>query len=178
MKIENRQQFLVVLTVAAFALLVTVNFILTPLAAWWSRRQTEIKILQTKVDEGQNLIRREDSVRSHWDSMRTNALPANTSLAEQNVLQSISDWARSSGTELTSLMPQWKNESTNYLNLTCRVESAGDLGSLTKFLYDLEKGPMALRLDSVELSSRDSSGQQMTMGLELNALALLTPDKK
>jgi hypothetical protein len=74
-------------------------------------------------------------------------------------------------------MPQWKSDSTNYWNLACRVESAGNLGSLTKFLYDLEKGPMALRLDSVELNSRDNTGQQMTMGLEVNGLALLAPGK-
>lgn len=178
MKIENRQQFLVVLTIAAFALLVTVNFILTPLGNWWSARQTQIKELQTKVTEGQQLIRRATGIRSRWDSMRTNALPANTSLAEQTVLQAVSDWARGSGAELTSVMPQWKSESTNYLTLTCRVESSGDFGTLSRFLYNLEKGPMALRLDSVELSSRDNTGQQLTMGLELNGLALLTADKK
>jgi hypothetical protein len=37
---------------------------------------------------------------------------------------------------------------------------------------------MSLRLDSVELTSRDGSGQQMTMGLELNGLALVNADKK
>jgi Tfp pilus assembly protein PilO len=178
MKIKNRQQFLVVLTVAAFALLVGVNFILEPLGGWWSSRQAQIKVLQGKVDEGQKLIRREAGIRSRWDSMRTNALPANTSLAEQNLLQSVSEWARSSGAELTSVMPQWKSDSTNYLTLACRVESAGDLGTLSKFLYDLEKGPLALRLDAVELSARDASGQQMTMGLEINGLALVARDKK
>ena len=34
MKIENRQQFLLQLTIAALALYVGVNFILTPLAGW------------------------------------------------------------------------------------------------------------------------------------------------
>jgi Tfp pilus assembly protein PilO len=177
MKIENRQQFLIVLTIAAFALLVGVDFVLTPLSHWWTSRQEQIRVLQTKVEEGRQILRREAGIRSRWDFMSTNALSANTSLAEQNVLQSVSDWARSSGVELASVMPQWKSDSTNYWNLACRVESAGNLGSLTKFLYDLEKGPMALRLDSVELNSRDNTGQQMTMGLEVNGLALLAPGK-
>lgn len=178
MKIENRQQFLVVLTIAAFALLVGVNFILEPLGGWWSSRQAQIKELQTRVDEGRLIIKREEGIRSRWDSMRKNSLPANTSQAEQNVLQSMSEWARSSGVDLTSVMPQWKTESTNYLSLACRVESAGNMGTLSRFLYDLEKGPMALRLDSVELSSRDASGEKLTMGLELNGLALTLPGKK
>ena len=178
MKIENRQQFLLIVAIAAFALLVGVDFVLSPLSSWWTSRQEQIRVLQTKVVEGRQMLRRATAIRSRWDSMRTNALPANSSLAEQNVLQSVSQWAHRSGADLTSVTPQWKSGSTNYLNLVCRVESAGNLGTLSRFLYDLEKTPMALRLDSVELNSRDTTGQQMTMGLELNGLALLAPGKK
>jgi Tfp pilus assembly protein PilO len=179
MKIKNRQEFLVVLTIAAFALLVGVNFILEPLGGWWSARQTQIKNLSDAVRDGRKLIAREASIRSRWSDMTANALPANTSLAEQKLLTAVDGWSRSSGAEVTSLMPQWKNESTNYLTLTCRVETSGNLGTLSRFLYDLERGPMALRLDSLELSARDKEGQQMTLSTEINGLALLIqPDKK
>lgn len=178
MKIKNRQEFLVMLTVAAFALLVGVNFILEPLGGWWSARQTQIEELRTKVTEGQQLIRREAGIRSRWKEMSANALSANTSLAEQELLTAVDGWSRSSGAEVTSLMPQWKNESTNYLTLTCRVETAGNLGTLSRFLYDLERGPLALRLDSLELTARDKEGQQMTLSTEINGLALVQPEKK
>ena len=75
-------------------------------------------------------------------------------------------------------MPQWKNDSTNYMTLSCRVETSGDLGALSKFLYDVERGPMAVRLDSVELTERDKDGQQLTMSAEINGLVLSQPDKK
>ena len=178
MKIKNRQEFLVVLTVAAFALLVGVNFILEPLGGWWSGRQARIQELRTSVKEGQSLLSRESIIRSRWAEMRTNALPANTSLAEQKLMAAIDGWSRGSGAEVTSLMPQWKNESTNYLTLNCRVETAGTLGALSQFLYSLEKGPIALRLDSLELTARDKDGQQMTLSTEINGLALVQPDKK
>jgi len=177
-KIKNRQEFLVVLTIAAFALLVGVNFILEPLGGWWSARQAQIKELRTKVDDGSHLLKREAGIRSRWADMQANALPANTSLAEQKFLTAVDGWSRSSGAEVTSLMPQWKNESTNYLTLTCRVETSGDLGALSKFIYDLEKGPLALRLDSLELTARDKEGQQMTLSTEINGLALVQLDKK
>ena len=178
MKIENRQQFLLLLTIAAFALLVGVNFILTPLGGWWSARQAQIKELRGQVTEGRRLVTREVGIRSRWADMRTNALPANTSLAEQQLLRAVDEWSRSSGAEVTSLMPQWKSDSTNYLTLTCRVETAGTLGTLSQFLYDLEKGPMALRLDSVELGARDKDGQQMTLSTEINGLALIPQESK
>lgn len=178
MKIENRQQFLMVLAGAAVALFVGVNFILTPLGGWWSSRQAQIKELRTKVGEGQQLIKREAGVRRRWDDMLKNSLPANTSLAEQQLLKAMDDWSHSSGVEVTSMMPQWKNDSTNYLTLSCRVETSGDLGTLSRFLYDLEQGPMALRVDSVELSAKDKDGLQMTMSTEINGLALLPQNTK
>jgi Tfp pilus assembly protein PilO len=178
MKIENRQQFLVVLTIAAAALFVGVNFIITPLGGWWSSRQKQIKELRVKVTEGRQLIKREESIRRRWEGMQASALPANTSLAESQLLKAVDDWSRSSGAEVTSLMPQWKSESTNSLTLACRVETAGDLGALSKFLYALEKGPMALRLDAIELGARDKEGQQLTLGVEINGLALVTKEKQ
>ncbi len=177
MNIKNRQQFLVILTIAAAALYVGVNFIITPLTGWWSSRQAQIRELRTRVSEGQQLIRRGASVQSSWDAMRKNSLPANTSLAEQQVLKAVDEWSQNSGAEVTSLMPQWKNDSTNYLTLACRVETSGNLGTLSKFLYELEKGPMAVRLDSVELGSRDKDGTQMTLSTDLNGLALTLQDK-
>ncbi len=178
MKIQNRQQFLVVLTIAAFALLVGVNFIIEPLGGWWSSRQAQLKELRTQVADGGQIIKREAGIRSRWAEMQANALPANTSLAEQKFLTAVDNWSRGSGAEVTSLMPQWKNESTNYLTLACRVETSGNLDALSRFLYDLEKGPMALRLDSLELSARDKEGQQMTLSTEINGLALITQEKK
>ncbi len=81
MKIQNRQQFLIMLTGAALALLVGVNWIYEPLAGMWSARSQEIKALHMKVNDGSFLKKREADIRSRWDNMRENALPANTSLA-------------------------------------------------------------------------------------------------
>jgi len=173
MKIENRQQFLVILTIVAAGLYVGVNFILTPLGGWWSARSKEITTLRAQVKDGNYLINHETSIRGHWGDMLTNSLPSDTSLAEQQVLRSIDDWSGSTGVEVTSMSPQWKADSTNYLTLTCHVETSGDINSLTRFIYDLERGPMPLRLDSVEIGAHDASAQAMTLSMDINGLALI-----
>jgi Tfp pilus assembly protein PilO len=177
-KIKNRQNFLVMLTIAVVGLFVAVNFIFTPLQGWWSERQAQVRDLRDKVRDGNQLIKREAGIRSHWEEMRANALPATMSQAEQTFLKAMDGWSHGSGAVITSLMPQWKVDSTNYMTLDCRVETAGDLNALSKFIYNIEKGPLAVRLDSVELSSHDNNGQQMTLGLEINGLALIPHDKK
>ena len=42
----------------------------------------------------------------------------------------------------------------------------------TRFLYDIEEDPLALKLESVALSARDDTGQQLTLGLQISGLAL------
>ena len=178
MKIENRQQWLIALTLAVAALFIGDRVIFEPLMNWWSARSHQITALRAQVRDGKLLMQREPSLRSRWNDMQANTLPANTSLAEQQVLAALDNWSRSSGAEITSIMPQWKNDSTNYLTLNCRVEASGALGALSQFLYHIERGPMALKLDSVELNARDATGQQLTLGLQLNGLALLQTGKK
>jgi hypothetical protein len=177
MKIENRQQFLLALTIGVVALYIGVNFICVPLSHSWSARSAQIKLLRAKVSEGKQLIRREPVIRSRWSEMNTNTLPENTSLAEQQVLKAFDNWSRDTGADISSIMPQWKNDSTNYVTLNCRVEASGNLGTLSRFIYDIEKGPAALKLDSVELSAHDPTGQQLTLGLQISGLALLPSSK-
>jgi Tfp pilus assembly protein PilO len=105
--------------------------------------------------------------------MQTNALAPVMSQAEQQFLNAMDGWSRNSGATITSIMPQWKVESTNYMTLDCRVETEGDLANLSKFIYEVEKGPLAVRLDTVELSAHDNTGQQFTLGMEIDGLALL-----
>ena len=178
MKIKNRQDVLVVVTIAVVALAVAVNFILPPIIDWWSARQKQIADLRGKIKDGTQMIHRETYMRSRWHDMQANALSPDMSQAEQQFLKAMDGWSRDSGTEITSIMPQWKNDGTNYITLNCRVETAGDLNSLTRFIYAVENGPMMVRVDSVELSSHDTTGQQLTLGVEINGLALLQTDKK
>jgi hypothetical protein len=178
MKIENRQQFLVVLTLGAAALLIGVNFIYEPLSNLWSARSAQIKELRAKVSEGKRLVQREADILSRWRAMSANALPNNKSLAFEQVYKAFDNWSRATGAEISSIMPQWKDDSTNYMTLNCRVEASGNLGALSQLLYNVEKGPAPLKLDSVELSAHDNSGQQLTLGLQISGLALLQPTKQ
>ena len=177
MKIENRQQFLIVLVAAAAALLIGNSLIYEPLAKWWTTRSEQIVKLRKQVSDGKRLIKYEASDRARWENMRTNALPNNMSLAEQQVLRALDGWARDTGVTISGLIPQWKNDDANYMTYNCRVDVSGNMATLTQFLYDIEKDPMALRMDSVELSAHDTTGQQLTLGIQVSGLLLLSQSK-
>ena len=172
MKIKTRQQFLVALTIAVAALFVGDHLIYEPLANWWSARSQKIAALRKQVNDGRLVLQREQAIRSQWDRMRTNTLPADTSLAEQQVLKAFDNWAQDSSASITAVTPQWNDDATNYATVDWRVEASGDLGALTHFLYDIEQGPMALNLESVDVNARDDTGQQFTLALQINGLEL------
>jgi Tfp pilus assembly protein PilO len=177
MKIENRQQILIVLTIAAVALLAADKLVFTPLTRAWTGRSKEIARLRTQVSDGASLMKREQAIRTQWDEMRTNMLPNNQSLGQEQVLKALVSWSQESGVSINGTTPQWKNDTDEYKTLICRVDASGSLWTLSRFLYDIEKGPMALKVESVDLSSHDNQGQQLTLGLQVNGL-VLTPKGK
>ncbi len=178
MNIQNRQQMLIILTAVAAALLIGNSLVYEPLAKLWSAHVTEMRNLKDQVKEGNLLIKRADAVRGRWKDMRANALPANTSLAAQQVINAIDNWSRASGAEVSSIMPQWKYDSTNYMTYNCHVQASGNMSTLSQFIYQIEKGPMALKLDSVDLSAHDEYGQNLQLDLQISGLALILPTTK
>ena len=174
MKIENRQQLLMALTIAVGVLYAADQVVIEPMFGWWKTRAKTVAALREQVKNGRRLVQREAGLRGRWDQMRTNTLPDNPSLAEQQTLKAFDSWARESGADVTGITPQWNNDSPDYLMLNCRLEAAGDLGTLSRFVYDLERDPMALRLESVELSARDTTGQQLTLDLQISGLVLVS----
>jgi hypothetical protein len=43
---------------------------------------------------------------------------------------------------------------------------------LSRFIYDIEKDPMGLKLESADFNSHDNTGQQMTLALQVSGLVL------
>lgn len=177
MKINNRQQLLAIVAGGAIALFAADNVVLTPMSKAWKARAARITELRKKVADGRSLLLHEQSWRDRWEQMRTNTLPNSPSQAEQMVLQAFDRWSQDSRISILSISPQWKHDSDEYMTLECRVEASGNLNTLSRFLYEVERDPMALRLQSIELSSRDNDGQQLALGLQVSGL-VLTPSQR
>ena len=179
MQIKNRQQLLIIAAIVAIALFAGDELVVTPVMKIWAARATRVAELRKQIDRAKGLVEREQrqSIRSRWQQMTNNALPSNSSAAEQQVYKAIDLWAQNSGVALSAITPQWKHDSDDYMTFECRVDAAGDLGKLSRFLYSVERDPMALKLELVELGARDKEGQQLSLGLQLSGLVLNTPTR-
>ena len=168
---QNRQRLLMILAGAAVLLLVLDSLVLTPLTKGWESRRAEIAKLQKNVTEGRSMIERASRTQAAWAEMQSQALPKEVATAEQDLISAFDRWGRAANIELGSIKPQWKRGTTpRFSQLECRVDATGSLATLTRFLYEVEKSPLALRVDSVELTSRDDNGQKLTLGLLVSGL--------
>jgi hypothetical protein len=173
-KIKNRQELLLIVAAVGIVLFLADKVLITPLTGSWKSRTEQIATLKKKVSDGHSLVNRELSLKSRWEQMRTNTLPNNTSQAEQRVLQAFDRWSQESHVSIMSISPQLKHDTDDYMTVELRVEAQGNLNTISRFLYNIERDPMALKLDSVEITSRDTEGQVLAMGLQISGL-ILTP---
>ena len=169
---KNRQQLLAIVALAAVVFLVGDRLVVTPLTASWKARSDRIATLQRNIAQGSLLIEREAIIDERWESMRTNTLPANMSAAENLVLKAFDRWSQESRISIISLKPQWRQTEDDFVTLQCRAEGFGSVEALTRFLYELEKDPIALKIESVEMSSRDKEGRQLALGVQVSGLLL------
>jgi Tfp pilus assembly protein PilO len=175
MKIDNRQRLLLFAALALLGVFVVDQVAIEPLATVWSARAGRIAVLRKNLADGAQLLQRETSLRKRWRQMRTNTLPENSSLAEQQLLKAIDTWSQECRINVTGIAPQWKHDTDDYRTLECRIDASGDLNALSRFLYAVEKSPLALKLESVELVAADTTGQELTLGLRISGL-VLTPE--
>ncbi len=177
MQIKDRQKVLVLAAVIAVALFAGDKLLLTPLLNAWDARAGQIKALRSQLARGKLLVLRERGLHNHWDEIQHHALTNNPSAAEQQVFRAIDDWAQDTGTVINAITPQWKQDSDEYATYECRVDASGDLSRLSRFLYRVEREPLALKIQAVELSAKDKDGQQLSLGLQFSGLMLRPPPK-
>ena len=172
MAIKNRQQWLIILAATGAALLIGDNLVITPLTASWQARSKQIAELTQQVKQGSLLVSRDSVIRTRWDQMRNGTLPEEVSAAENEVLQAFERWSQESRISISSIKPQWKRTGDDFMTLECRADAFGSIQALTRFLYEVEKDPLALRVEAVEITARDNDGQQLSVGLQVSGLQL------
>jgi hypothetical protein len=169
--VKNRQQLLVIAAIALAVIFIGDKLIVPPLVDSWKSRNERIAKLTDQVERGRTLVQKEQQIRQNWDHMRTNTLATDQSVAEKQLFNALAYWASDSRVNILAIRPQWKPVD-DYLLLECRVEANGTMNNISKFIYNVEKDSLALKMESVELSTRDNAGQQMMLGLQVSGLVL------
>jgi len=184
MNLTQRQRLLAIAAAAAVVLLAGDSLVVGPLIKSWKARAERLIALRKDVEDGRSTQSRGKANRERWDAMRKATLASEVSVAENQLLKAFDRWSQESRVGISSLKPQWKRGTGDYVTLECRVDATGNLGALTRFLYDIEsarraeRDPLALKIEVLELATRDDRGELLTLGLQVSGLQLNLPAKR
>jgi Tfp pilus assembly protein PilO len=176
MNLTKRQQILAILAIVLVGLYVADKLVFTPLTRNWKARSERIAELKEQVRDGNETLKRETTLREQWDRMRRNTLVNVKSEAESQMLKAFERWSKDGGVSVSSIRPQWKEAEDAYKTLECRADVGGSLSAIAHFLYLVERDPLGVKVDSLELTSRNNEGSQLSLVVQVSGL-LLNPPK-
>jgi hypothetical protein len=171
-KIENRQQVLAIGAIALISLFLIDRLLVRTYMASWKARSENIAKLEKQIREGEGKMKLAPILRNRWGQMKTNTFSLDE--AERRMLEAVQRWSRASDVSISSILPQPKRGDEEYMTMECHVTAAGPVRALAQFLYQIEKDPMALRVEAVEIQSRDEAGQNLALSLQVSGLVLGT----
>jgi hypothetical protein len=177
MNLNKRQQFLAVLVIAMVGLFIADKLLITPLSNSWKNRSSRIAKLKELVRDGESTVKQEQTLRRQWDNIRTNTLASAKPEAESQMLKAFERWSQAGGVSVSSIRPQWKEVEDDYKTLECRADVAGSLPAIVRFLFQVERDPLGVKVDSMELTTRNSEGSQLALVIQVSGL-LLNPQKQ
>lgn len=172
---RQRPQLLALVAGIAVGLLAADALVFQPLVKTWKARSTRLANLRKSVENGSRLLERDKSLRETWTQMRSNTLALETSVAESQILRAFESWSRESGVAVGGIRPQWKRTDSDLQSLECRADITGNLNGITRFLYEAEQDPLGIKIESLELTARDKSGDQIALALVVSGLQLRPP---
>ena len=176
MNLTKRQQILAILAIVLVGLYVADKLVFTPLTRNWKARSERIAELKEQVRDGNETLKRETTLREQWNRMRRNTLVNVKSEAESQMLKAFERWSKDGGVSVSSIRPQWKEAEDAYKTLECRADVGGSLSAIAHFLYLVERDPLGVKVDSLELTSRNNEGSQLSLVVQVSGL-LLNPPK-
>lgn len=176
MGFSGRERILIIAIAICLGALAGDRFIFSPLVANWNDRAGAIQELEDSLAKYELMAGRLDSISERWQEMRERSLAPSESQSENEVLSAVSRWGREARIDITSLKPRWLRDEEDYSTLDIRVIGQGSLDSLAQFLYSIESDRLPLRIENLEIRSRDDSGQLLTFDLAFTGLQLAQED--
>ena len=171
---ERRRQLIII--IAGLALFAGWKIVVEPYMASWKKHNANIAKLQKDIADGNRLRAQGAAIRSDWKNKKENSLPLDE-IAAQEILSKAKDaWQGQSGVIQNNFTQSRPREDDTFTSIEGKLDISGNAGQVLRFLYAMEKDPLAIRLKSFDVDSKDN-GQTLSLGLLVSGLVLTKPDK-
>ena len=174
MESKQRERIFIIAAIICLALLAVDKLVIGPLYDLWKERSERICELEELLKDGNFLVKRENVIKDRWAQMNDNSLPQNMTESENRILNSLNRWTQNSRLNITSVKPRWAEDEDTFMKLEFHASGNGSLASITRFLYELESSGEPLKVEELDITTRDDSGNNLSLDLRFSGLVLLS----
>jgi len=179
MNLNKRENLILAVAALCITVLIANKFIITPMIDTYHTRTTDISKLKADLERGHYLIKREKDISEDLKKMLASSLPDDTTVVEKQMFAAIERWKGASSLNITAQTPRWEKDvggdipiQAKINKLEIKISATGTIQSIARFLYEMETDPLALRVEDVEITSRDSKGQNLTLESRVTGLVI------
>ena len=173
---KSREKLLIYVVIIGLGFWLGDKFLLQPYLSSWKKRGENIKNLDKQIADGKQLIARGPSIRADWKSKRDNSLPLDNDEAGAIVANAVRTWAADAGLVLNQVVSSRARVETAFTSVEDRVEVTGNITQILRFLYQMEKDPLAIKLKTLDIDSKDN-GQTLSLAVVVSGLIITKPEK-
>lgn len=167
-----RERMLIISVLVCLGLLVGDQIIIEPLIKTWSAREKKIAELTKNVQYGTQLLNGETRLTARWKSMIKESEAKDPSEVDLALQSAVNNWASTSRLTVQSIKPRWVPEEESCKKLEIRVSAIGTMESVSRFLYEVEVDAQPIKVEDVELSTKDDKSTTLNCDIRLTRLVL------
>lgn len=171
--LSKREMIIALATALVLGLLVGDRYLLTPLMGKLDQWETEKQDLTVDLNKAENLLRQRKVMEREWKAMAGEGLAADAE-SESRVLHALDRWSQETGLTLSSVKPLRLNQVKDNLHeMTFIVAGTGTMHATAEFIWQIERASLPLRIRDMQLGSSNEGGTEMSLQLNISALALI-----
>jgi hypothetical protein len=175
MAMTRRERLILICTGAACALFVGDRYALSPYVEASRKADEDLKAVTVQKETADMTFDRRKKLDREWRSMLNGGLKSDAGDAEQQLYESVQDWAREAGVSVSNTDPQRvaRNDRTQIVRL--RVTGTGTTAAFARLLYKLEKSTLPVRVDEFTLSSRNQGNDDLSVSMWVSTIWVRPP---
>jgi hypothetical protein len=177
--ISKRERYIAIGAVSAIALLALNSFALSPYLQKRDDIATELAGVNKKLDESDELFRRQRILRPVWSNIEQAGLQTDSSDAGIQVDQAIDQWVRNSNLLLANFRPDARpTQQGQFQVLSFHISVNGPLNAISHLLWSAETAAIPLRVTDLQISPRHEGTDDLTVQLTVSTISIVPQSAK
>jgi len=167
---SKRERYMMVAAALVIGALVLDMFVISPLLAWRQDLSQRHALMTTKLEEAHLLLANNQRMQQRWRQMVDAGLSDSATNAEAMVYRSLGEWARESGLQLQSIIPERMQEDEHLQRVVLRATATGQMRAVARFLEKVEQAEFPLRVTHLQISARREGMDDLTVQVQISTL--------